>query len=163
MCFTNQGLHNVLTLHLFLYLLIQHNIFFKTPHFFCQTTNMLKPPQSHPSTLSQSTQALGSLHHITNSHWHFTCGNAYISMQKDRLLDTVGEGESGDLPQPGIEPGSPALLVYSLLSEPAAASTSLQSCPTLCDPIDGSPPGSSVPGILQARTPEWVAISFSNA
>ena len=39
----------------------------------------------------------------------------------------------------------------------------LQSCPTLCDPIDGSPPGSSVPGILQARTLEWVAISFSNA
>ena len=40
---------------------------------------------------------------------------------------------------------------------------SLQSCPTLCDPIDGNPPGSSVPGILQARTLEWVAISFSNA
>ena len=39
----------------------------------------------------------------------------------------------------------------------------LQSCPTLCDPIDSSPPGSTVPGILQARTLEWVAISFSNA
>ena len=47
--------------------------------------------------------------------------------------------------------------------EPAAAAKSLQSCPTLCDPIDGSPPGSPVPGILQARTLEWVAISFSNA
>ena len=45
----------------------------------------------------------------------------------------------------------------------AAAAASLQSCPTLCDPIDGSPPGSPVPGILQARTLEWVAISFSNA
>ena len=45
----------------------------------------------------------------------------------------------------------------------AAASKSLQSCPTLCDPIDGSPPGSPVPGILQARTLEWVACSFSNA
>ena len=45
----------------------------------------------------------------------------------------------------------------------AAAAKSLQSCPTLCDPIDGSPPCSSVPGILQARTLEWVAISFSNA
>ena len=44
----------------------------------------------------------------------------------------------------------------------AAAAKSLQSCPTLCDPTDGSPPGSSVPGILQARTLEWVAISFSN-
>ena len=45
----------------------------------------------------------------------------------------------------------------------SAAAKSLQSCPTLCDPIDGSPPGSPVPGILQVRTLEWVAISFSNA
>ena len=45
----------------------------------------------------------------------------------------------------------------------AAAAKSLQSCLTLCDPIDGSPPGSPVPGILQARTLEWVAISFSDA
>ena len=45
----------------------------------------------------------------------------------------------------------------------AAAAKSLQSCPTLCDPIDGSPPGSPVPGILQTRTLEWVAIAFSNA
>ena len=45
----------------------------------------------------------------------------------------------------------------------AAAAKSLQLCPTLCDPIDGSPPGSSVLGILQARILEWVAISFSNA
>ena len=45
----------------------------------------------------------------------------------------------------------------------AAAAKSLQSCPTLCDPTDSSPPGSAVPGILQARTLEWVAISFSNA
>ena len=43
----------------------------------------------------------------------------------------------------------------------AAAAKSLQSCPTPCDPIDGSPPGSPVPGILQARTMEWVAIAFS--
>ena len=45
----------------------------------------------------------------------------------------------------------------------AAAAKSLQLCPTLCKPIDGSPPGSAVPGILQARTLEWVAISFSSA
>ena len=44
----------------------------------------------------------------------------------------------------------------------AAAAKSIQSCPTLCDPIDCGPPGSPVPGILQARTLEWVAISFSN-
>ena len=54
------------------------------------------------------------------------------------------------------------MYVCSLLAA-AAAAKSLQSCPTLCDPIDGSPTGSSVPGILQARTLEWVAISFSNA
>ena len=45
----------------------------------------------------------------------------------------------------------------------AAAAKSLQSCPSLCDPLDGSPPGSPIPGILQARTLEWVAIFFSNA
>ena len=51
-------------------------------------------------------------------------------------------------------------LVFNMLSS-AAAAKSFQSCPTLCDPIDGSPPGSPVPGILQARTLEWVAISLS--
>ena len=82
----------------------------------------------------------------------------------------------GELPDPGIEPGSPALQADSLpaaatreatngISHRAAAAAAklLQSCPTLCDPIDVSPPGSPVPGILQARTLEWVAISFSNA
>ena len=49
-----------------------------------------------------------------------------------------------------------------LLTSHAAAAKSLQSCPTLCDPIDGSPPGSPVPGIFQARKLEWVAISFSH-
>ena len=51
----------------------------------------------------------------------------------------------------------------TVYSEVAAAAKLLQLCPTLCDPIDGSPPGSPIPGILQARTLEWVAISFSNA
>ena len=50
-----------------------------------------------------------------------------------------------------------------LQSTAIAIAKSLQSCPTLCDPIDGTPPGSPVPGILQARTLEWVAISFSDA
>ena len=54
-----------------------------------------------------------------------------------------------------------SLTLYDL--PPAAAAKSLQSCPTLCNPIDGSPPGSPVPGILQARIVEWVAISFSSA
>ena len=55
------------------------------------------------------------------------------------------------------------LIQVCIYKNAAAAAKSLQSCPTLCDPIDGSPPGSPVPGILQARTLEWVAISFSNA
>ena len=63
-------------------------------------------------------------------------------------------------------PGTPSTLKRSkqiCSIYPAAAAKLLQSCPTLYDPIDGSPPGSPVPGILQARTLEWVAISFSNA
>ena len=55
------------------------------------------------------------------------------------------------------------ILSITLLACAPAAAKSLQSCPALCDPIDGSPPGSPIPGILKARTPEWVAISFSNA
>ena len=71
----------------------------------------------------------------------------------------------GDLPDPGTKPRSPALQADTLLSEPPPAATAklLQSCPTLCNPIDGNPPGSPVPGILQERILEWVAISFSNA
>ena len=77
-----------------------------------------------------------------------------------------------NLPDLGIKPRYPALTNGLLTIEPpskpiaaaaAAAAQSLQSCPTLCDPIDGSPPGSPVPGILQARTLEWVASSFPNA
>ena len=55
------------------------------------------------------------------------------------------------------------LLEYNYNAVLGSAAKSLQSCPTLCDLIDGSPPGSPIPGILQARTLEWVAISFSNA
>ena len=88
------------------------------------------------------------------------------------------------LPDTGIEPGSPALQEDSLSTElwgkpryktdkppgnraaaaaAATAAKSLHLCPTLCNPIDGSPLGSPVPGILQAKIPEWVAISFSSA
>ena len=77
-----------------------------------------------------------------DSHWKRF---SYPSMQ--RFLDW--EGLAGSL--------------YGCTWHAAAAAESLQSCPTLCDPRDGSPPGSLVPGILQARTLEWVAISFSNA
>ena len=80
----------------------------------------------------------------------------------------------GDLSNPGIKSTSlqsPALaggffttsVTWEAHLFPAAASKSLQLCLTLCDPINGSSPGSAIPGILQARTLEWVAISFSNA
>ena len=58
-----------------------------------------------------------------------------------------------------IMSGCPAIVKFIA----AAAAKLLQSCLTLCDPIDSSPPGSAIPGILQARTLEWVAISFSSA
>ena len=82
----------------------------------------------------------------------------------------------GDLPDPGIEPASlksPALagrfftpstaLEAQHRAAAAAAAKSLQPCLTLCDPIDGRPPGSPIPGILQARILEWIAICFSSA
>ena len=88
-----------------------------------------------------------------------------------RMLECVALPSPGDLPNSGIEPRSSTLQADSLPSElpgkpaaaAAAAAKSLQSCPTLCDPRDGSPPGSSIPGILPARTLEWVAIAFSSA
>ena len=61
---------------------------------------------------------------------------------------------------PGFSEGK---LLTTTTAATADAAKSLQSCLTLCGPIDGSPPGSPIPGILQARTLEWVAISFSNA
>ena len=66
-------------------------------------------------------------------------------------------------PAPTPSPGSQRQGVRSVVTAAAAAAALLQSCLTLCDPRDGSPPGSPVPGILQARTLEWVGISFSNA
>ena len=68
------------------------------------------------------------------------------------------------LVETSVEFGAPRFFIFHTHTQlAAAAAKSLQSCPTLCDPIDSSPPGSPVPGTLQARTLEWVAISFSNA
>ena len=71
---------------------------------------------------------------------------------------------SFDLPN-GVESQSVNSFIHNLMSLALTCSTtkSFQSCPTLCDPRDDSPPGSPVPGILQARTLEWVAVPFSNA
>jgi len=84
----------------------------------------------------------------------------------------VTNGFSSHLEIKSKMPGPDSVTTLTLLYSPsahlppaaaAAAANSIQLCPTLCDPIDGCPPGSPVPGILQARTLEWVAISFSNA
>ena len=69
----------------------------------------------------------------------------------------------GDLPESEAELMSFMSTILTGMFFTTAAAKSLQSCSTLCDPTDDSPPGSAVPGILQARTLEWVAISFSNA
>ena len=63
----------------------------------------------------------------------------------------------------GSKDSSFLLTLFTSNAAAAAAAKLFQTCPTLCDPIDGSPSGSPIPGILQARTLEWVAISFSNA
>ena len=77
-----------------------------------------------------------------------------LSSPHIRVYDQAPEWPGWILPT--LAHGFPCIILA------AAAAKSLQSCPTLCDPIDGSPPGFAVPGILQARTLEWVAISFSN-
>ena len=89
----------------------------------------------------QRREAVIDSEHISAPWWNRS------SLQKLSLVEN--ESESGSVL-------SNSLRLY-------AAAKSLQSCPTLCEPLDGSPPGSPVPGILQARTLEWVAISFSNA
>ena len=90
------------------------------------------------------------------------------SLERGNLnLATVTAFTEGNYGLEGPGNGNSALnsvsSVLIFLDHAAAAAKSLQSCPTLCGPIDSSPPGSPVPGILQARTLEWVAISFSNA
>ena len=92
-----------------------------------------------------------------------------MEFSRQRYWSGLPVPSPGDLPHPEMEPTSPTLTGRFFTTESPgkphnifAAAALLQSCPTLCDPIDGSPPGSSVPGILQARILEWVAISFPN-
>ena len=83
-----------------------------------------------------------------------------------RIIHSARRAATLTVPVPGVNANmltSGIFCIGQTLSAAAAAAKSLQLCPTLCDPIDGSPLGSPVPGILQARTLEWVAISFSNA
>ena len=90
-------------------------------------------------------------------------------VESSRIRDqTLSLGLAGGLFLNTVPPGESRKCIFMpmdlfIMHEVTAAAKSLQLCPTLCDPIDGSLPGSSVPGILQARILEWVAISFSNA
>ena len=92
--------------------------------------------------------------------------NCHLSKKKKKTSE-LESSSMYKITQVGVSqravPGPAALASVANLHASAAAAKSLQSCPTLCNPIDSSPPGSSVPGILQARTLEWVAIAFSNA
>ena len=97
-----------------------------------------------PQFKSINSSAL-SFHYSPLSHPYMTTGKT-IALTRRTFVDKVM-----------------SLLFNMLSAAAAAAAKSLQSCPTLCNPIDGSPPGFPIPGILQARTLEWVAISFSNA
>ena len=94
--------------------------------------------------------------------WTVAC-QASLSMEfpRQKYWSGLPFPSPEDLSYTGMEPASSALAAAAAAA--AAAAKSLQSYPTLWDPVDGSPPGSAVPGILQARTLEWVAISFSNA
>ena len=78
-------------------------------------------------------------------------------------LEEWDKGQGGRLKKEEICIYNKTDSCYCIAETNTAAAKSLQSCPTLCDPTDSSPPGSPVPGILEARTLEWVAISYSNA
>ena len=95
---------------------------------------------------------------LSSSFWKIFIYLAALCSPWNSLGHNTGVGSlsllQGIFPIQGSNPEGPVL---------HAAAKSLQSCPTLCDPIDGSPPGPAVPGILQGRTLEWVAISSSNA
>ena len=109
------------------------------------------------STAAEGPQVSGPrLHHY--NHIKFT-------RSPSNLSDPWGSPSIWPLPASGKKHPTSGESCGSLCNDVAAAAAakSLQSCPTLCDPTDGSPPGSAVPGILQARTLEWVAVSFSVA
>ena len=108
-----------------------------------------------PSLSSLPGMCVAQLSYSLWPHGLKTPGSPVHGIFQARILEWFAISSSKGSSQPLFEP--------MFLVSTAAAAKLLQSCPTLCDPIDGSPPGSPVPGILQARTLEWVAIAFSNA
>ena len=109
---------------------------------------LLRCPPDNPSCTTMHTQSCP------------TPCSSVCGIFQARILEWVASSSAGDHPNPGIKPTSLALAAW-FFTTAAAAAKLLQSCPTLCDPIDSSPPGSPVPGIFQARTLEWGAIAFS--
>ena len=97
--------------------------------------------------------------------WILAYGNIYKLPLGFMISEPTGPGNAQSTPfcHRGGNGAPKKCDIAKALQSLCCCCKSLQSCPTLCDPIDGSPPGSPVPGILQARTLEWVAISFSNA
>ena len=85
-----------------------------------------------------------------------------LNIQKTKIMAS-GPITSWQIDGQTVETVADFSFLGSKITVAAGAAKSLQSCPVLCDPIDGSPPDSPVPGFLQARTLEWVAVSFSNA
>ena len=147
-----------------------------------------KPPTFLPQTdgwpcrlLQESQQQSGRVWKKAGEFCGAVALSAGLQGAAGRMIDEVGgragggrslkwcvffvlqQGRSGSWDGRGRHCPSPIPQHSFSFAAAAATAKSLQSCPTLCNPIDGSPPGSPVPGILQARTLEWVAISFSNA
>ena len=122
----------------------------------------LCPTLCHPMDCSPPGSSVHGILQARTLEWVAVLFSRGSSQPRDRTQVFRIAGRFFPIWAPGnemeytIKPPSPMKLT-------AAAAKSLQSCPTLCDPIDGIPPGSLVPGILQARTLEWIAISFSNA
>ena len=112
-----------------------------------QRADTLKP-YSQKTSQSNHTRTTALSNSMKLSHARRATQDGWVMVERSDRMWSTGEGN-----------GKP--LQYSCLENPMNSAKLLQSCPTLCDPIDGSPPGSTVPGILQARTLDWVAISFS--
>ena len=131
---------------------------------------LLEPPSpsipSRPSKSSQSPRLSSLCHTAASLQLFYTWRCVYFSAALSICPNFSSPTVSTNLSSTSVS----LLLPYKQLRQyhfsrlhAAAAAKSLQSCPTLCDPIDSSPSGSPIPGLLQARTLEWVAISFSNA